>query len=91
MKYVNFNGCGNCKLNGACRDITKYARVVFLHTEAHYTNGRRKTVFSKGQITTAKAVIKGDKVYCIRAKAGNNKTEEFIELSSVRILNHEQY
>lgn len=86
MKYLDYKGCGNCKLNGACKDFQRSVNIRFNKSERADNCGKIVTVFRKGEIVEGKAVIKDDKVYCASAKSNIYKGYyDFVGLNNITI------
>lgn len=86
MKYLDYRGCGACKLSGACKEYKKNVNITFNKSERADNWGRIVTVFSKGETVKGEAVIKGDKVYCASAQSNLYEGyEDFIGLNNVTI------
>lgn len=69
LKYVVFEGCGKCKLNGACKEFRKKVSITFTKGELADNWGRIVRVFKAGETVKGEAVIKDNKVYCATAKS----------------------
>lgn len=86
MKYLDYKGCGVCKLNGSCKEYKQKVNILFKKSEKADNWGRIVTVFSKGEKVEGEAVIKEDKVYCATAKSNiYEEYEDFIGLNNVDI------
>lgn len=86
IKYLDYKGCGKCKLNGACEDYKKNVTIIFKKSEVADCWGRRVAVFLKGEMVKAQAVIKDNKVYCATAKSSRCRGyEDFIKINNVII------
>ncbi|EOR20550.1 hypothetical protein A500_16470 [Clostridium sartagoforme AAU1] len=86
MKYLDFKGCGACKLNESCKEYKKNVNITFDKSEKADNWGRIVTVFSKGETVRGEAVIKDDKIYCASAQSNIYEGyEDFIGLNHVTI------
>lgn len=83
LKYAMFQGCGKCKLSGACKKYRKKVNITFTKGEQADNWGRYVTVFKAGEKVKGEAVIKNNKVYCATAQSNiHPEYEDFI------LINH---
>lgn len=76
LKYLQYEGCGKCKLNGACKEFEKEVNITFTKGQVADCFGRNIRVFNGGEKVSGTAVIKNNKVYCAIAKKSEYKTKE---------------
>ncbi len=86
LKYVQFKGCGNCKLSGACKKFKKKVNITFTKGERADNWGNFVTVFRAGETVQGEATIKDNKVYCASAKSNiYPRYEDFISINHALI------
>lgn len=86
FRYVQFKGCGACKLNGCCKKFRKKVKISFTKSEFADNWGKKVRVFNAGETIIAEAVIKENTVYCITGKSKYYYGyEDFIGLNHIII------
>lgn len=86
LKYAVYEGCGRCKLNGACKKFKEKVNITFTKGEFADNWGDFVRVFKAGENVQGEAVIKDNTVYCASAKSNiYTEYEDFIRINHVII------
>lgn len=79
INMVDFEGCGKCKLNGACKAYNQQVVVTFNKGQTVGKYKLHKKSFHKGDMVKMSAIVKNKKVYCIATSYG------FLQLKGIKV------
>lgn len=90
MGYEGCGGCEKCDNNFDCDANTKKVKITFKKPVKWDNCGKMVTAFRKGEVVEGKAVIDGNKVYCVSARSNIWDVEDFVWtecIENVEIVN----